>query len=70
MRSTSRAKRSPGKAATVGIEPSPPRQDEIPEQEATGRVPVSHQVPDDVEWEESLIGIEPNSGVAEPPTIC
>jgi hypothetical protein len=31
---------------------------------------LSHQAPDPVEWDESLIGIEPNSGELDPPTIC
>jgi hypothetical protein len=31
---------------------------------------LSHDVPDPVEWEESLIGIEPNTGEVDPPTIC
>jgi hypothetical protein len=31
---------------------------------------LSHEGPDPVEWDESLIGIEPNSGGIEPPTIC
>jgi hypothetical protein len=35
-----------------------------------GRVPISHRVPDSVEWAESLIGIEPNSGEVNPPTFC
>ena len=31
---------------------------------------LSHAAPDPVEWDESLIGIEPNSGEVDPPTIC
>jgi hypothetical protein len=32
--------------------------------------PLSMQVPDEVEWDQSLIGIEPHSGEVAPPTIC
>ncbi len=68
MPSNSSVERDPGKA--IPGEPSEPRGDGPPEQERDDRVPVSHQVPDEVEWEESLIGIEPNSGVVDPPAIC
>ena len=33
-------------------------------------VPVTHEAPDAAEWDESLIGIEPNSGEVDPPAIC
>ena len=31
---------------------------------------LSHQVPSPEEWDESLIGVEPNSGEIDPPAIC
>ena len=68
MHSTSGPERSRGKVTPNG--PTEPRPEELLEQEATHRVPVTNQVPDEVEWEESLIGIEPNSGVVDPPPIC
>lgn len=63
-------RRSPGTATPDEIESSEPRRDALPEQAVDSRVPVSHRVPDEVEWEESLIGIQPNSGVVDPPPIC
>lgn len=41
-----------------------------PEKVDPTTAPISIRVPDPVEWEESLIGIEPNSGVVDPPPIC
>ena len=47
-----------------------PKDDFPPEKVDETAIPLTNDVPDPVEWEESLIGIGPNSGLIDPPPVC